>query len=841
MDKNRSRFGLMLAASWAAVLWERALAAFFPALLVGGVFLIAVKSGVLLGLPAAVRYGVSGLFGLAFLAALVRGFRVKLPSDADASAWLDGRNPDGHRAAAAWLDKLPGAEAAGPERTIWDAYRARVEARLSGYRLGLPHSPLRDLDPYAIRNAVALGLIATWLVAGVPIATRVAELAKPPVNAAAVASLDVWLSPPAYTGKPPILVTGAAKANTDPQGVDKPFQAPQGSKLTARVSNVSAATVEITPSAGGPVRSVDFKIDSAGNGEAHAVIDASGRIAVKEGAATLGAWSVAVIPDAPPEITIAEPIEVTGKGQMAIGWTASDDYGVSSIKSKIALAPQPADGAAVDAASPFLKKAPQFDVALQSLNPKQAKGKAFQDLTENYWAGLTVDMAFVATDQAGQTGTSNVVRIALPERAFTVPLAQALAEQRTVLIRTPGKKQQVVRTLAALMAWPEDIFPSSGAYLAVQEVTSNLYEAKTDEEIGHGIDALWKIAVGIEDGNVDQSLQDLEAARRALQKAIAEGAPPDKIAELTQKLREAMNKYLEAMRQQMMDKLRNGQAQNQQQQQQGQELRQQDLQKMLDNIENLAKSGSKDAAQQLLSQLEEMLKNLQPQMSQQNGDQQGPMGQMMDQLGQMMREQQKLMDETFRMQGQQGQQGQDGQQQQGQQGQQGQGRQGEGRSGDQLSQDQQGLGQTLEEMLRQFGEMGMDSPQGMNRAGKAMRDAAEALKNGDKDSALQAQNDALQGLREGARSMADQMMQQGQGEQGRYSRNGRSKGDDRDPLGRPMPRTGEDYGPDQNMVPGEAAVERARRILEYLRNRAGEANRPKVEMDYFDRLLQGLY
>ena len=100
----------------------------------------------------------------------------------------------------------------------------------------------------------------------------------------------------------------------------------------------------------------------------------------------------------------------------------------------------------------------------------------------------------------------------------------------------------------------------------------------------------------------------------------------------------------------------------------------------------------------------------------------------------------------------------------------------------------------------------------------------------------------MQALREGAQSMArDMMQQQGTGNQGNYGRHGEARGDDRDPLGRPMPRSGEDYGPDRNMLPGEAAIEQARRILDYLRNRSNEPNRPKVELDYFDRLLRGLY
>jgi hypothetical protein len=89
--------------------------------------------------------------------------------------------------------------------------------------------------------------------------------------------------------------------------------------------------------------------------------------------------------------------------------------------------------------------------------------------------------------------------------------------------------------------------------------------------------------------------------------------------------------------------------------------------------------------------------------------------------------------------------------------------------------------------------------------------------------------------------MAREMMQQGNGQQGNYGRHGEARGDDRDPLGRPLPSRGDDFGPERDMLPDEAAIERAREILEYLRNRANDANRPRLELDYFDRLLRGLY
>ncbi len=121
----------------------------------------------------------------------------------------------------------------------------------------------------------------------------------------------------------------------------------------------------------------------------------------------------------------------------------------------------------------------------------------------------------------------------------------------------------------------------------------------------------------------------------------------------------------------------------------------------------------------------------------------------------------------------------------------------------------------------------MEAPQGMGRAGRSMEDAAGALARATATRTLQSQNEALQGLREGAApdGRADDAAA-GCGPAGPCGREGPLARDDRDPLGRPLPRTGEDYGPDRNMVPGEAAIERARRASSTtMRSRSGEPGR----------------
>jgi uncharacterized protein (TIGR02302 family) len=294
-------------------------------------------------------------------------------------------------------------------------------------------------------------------------------------------------------------------------------------------------------------------------------------------------------------------------------------------------------------------------------------------------------------------------------------------------------------------------------------------------------------------------------------------------------------------------------------------LRESDLQRMLDQIENLAKSGAKDKAQELLSQLQDMMNNLQA-MRQQPGQQgqqgqQGEMRQQMDKLGEIMRRQQEMMNETFRLdQMQRGQQqGQNGENQQQQQGQGQQGQQ-QGEQGQQGQQGQQGRGMTPEELaeaLRQLQEgqgqlqgdlnelmkslegMGMQPGEGFGDADDAMGEAGKALGDAQGERAVGEQGRALEALRRGAQDMMQQMQQAMRGDQGGAEEGGRARNSDRDPLGRPpASRRGPFDETSREMLPGEIDVQRARQILDAIRKRLGNALSPQLEREYLERLLE---
>ena len=113
--------------------------------------------------------------------------------------------------------------------------------------------------------------------------------------------------------------------------------------------------------------------------------------------------------------------------------------------------------------------------------------------------------------------------------------------------------------------------------------------------------------------------------------------------------------------------------------------------------------------------------------------------------------------------------------------------------------------------------------------------ASRAIRQGDLETATREQGRALEQLRQGAQQMARQMLQRGQRRFGMGQ--GRSGDVPRDPMGRPQRSEGPDLGSSVK-IPEEIDMQRAREILEELRRRAGELNRPMIELDYIERLLE---
>ncbi|MFT3988506.1 TIGR02302 family protein [Aestuariivirga sp.] len=819
---SRARLALAAEALWALLLWP---------LLIAGLTLAFIFSGLPAWLPPALRLAILILAAIAFAVSLwpLRHFR--WPTEKQAMRRVEMQSGLTHRPVSSADDQL-----AEGNLALWDVHRKRELARLTDLKAGAPRSRWSALDPKALRLPVALALIASVVLGpGTPRRNFADALAFTRPAAVPGQMLDAWLKPPAYTAKPPILLTSPAMV--EHLRAEPELTVPENSVLTLRLSQAKAPELTLTdPETGAPLKGIVPKTQTGATGyQAEVKLTRPALISLTDNGNTVAQWRILLTPDRAPTITMTELPSGDSSGTTTVKWKAEDDYGVTGITADISLSDDQDDGYGIDGNGIFLYDPPKFPIVMRKSAAKTETGTSSANLAEHPWAGFMVEMTLTATDAAGHRVDSEIRRFRMPERIFTKPLARALIEQRRHLIVKPEENGQVAQMLSALVEYPQGLIDRSGDYLAIAAIISRLNAAADQDDVDVAVNLLWQAAVGIEDGQMASAKAELEAARKELEQALAEGAPPERIAKLMDKMRSAMDRYMKSMREEAQ---RNGQ-QDQGGDRQNQNLKMvtpQDLQKMLDMIDRLAQSGANDAAKDLLAQLDDILRNLQmvPQQGQAQNGQNDPLNNMLDQLTDLMRRQQKLMDQTQRMpeQGDGGITDQPGQEP---------GNKGGQPSPNDLAGQQGALGDLLDQMMREMGRNGMSPPQSFGDAGRNMKGAEGSLRGQDRDQALGQQGEALSQLREGAKGLAQQLRQRGQGQQGSQGRDGEARGDDTDPLGRPNRSNSPDTGPDRNILPTEQALRRAREILDALRSKVGEQGLQPIERGYIERLLRGLY
>jgi uncharacterized protein (TIGR02302 family) len=842
-----------------AIAWERAWPHLARLLSVIGLFLVLSWAGLWLALPFLARAMGLGLFVLLALAAASPLIWFRWPSRQHALSRLDRGSGISHRPATTLTDTLSTQDPVA--LALWQAQRERTLAAIKRIRAGLPSPRLVIHDPWALRALVAITMAAAYIAAGDERTMRVAAAfdwngVLSPVNI----RVDAWVTPPLYTGKPPIILSAANKEATLP--TTGPLPVPVGSTLIVRSSG---GTLDVV-SGGGVSEAAPTEQAPKGTNEKHFTIAGDGTVHVRAPSGQ-APWKFTAVADRPPTISLAKDPERQARGSLQMAYKIEDDYGVTEAQAHFAARPAEAPkNAQTSAQAPRpLFDPPQFGLVLPNARTRNGVGQTVKDLSEDPYAGADVALTLTAKDEAGNEGHSEPFNMRLPERLFTKPLARALIEQRRILALDANKNAEVYDALDALLIAPELFMPEeTGHYLGLYNVARELEAAHTDDALRVVVASLWGLAINIEDGDITDVDKALRAAQDALKQALERGASDEEIKKLSQDLRAALDNFMRQLAEQMRN---NPQQLARPLDPNTKMLRQQDLNNMIDRMERLSRSGDKDAAKQLLDQLAEMLENLQMAQPGQSGD--SDMEQALNELGDMIRKQQQLRDKTFKQgqdsrrdrsrgkqqgdqnmgdlqqdqqnlrdrlkqlqqelakrglsQSQKGQRGQKGSQgqQQGQQGEQGQqGDQGQGDQGDQADQ---------------------DDGDNLGAADNAMGDATGKLGDGNADGAVDSQGRALDALRKGAQSMADAMQQgdgDGQGD-GPGDRMGRQQNgsNQTDPLGRPL--RGREFGDElSKMIPGEIDVQRARRILEELRRRLGDPNRPQIELDYIERLLK---
>ncbi len=817
-----------------ALLWESVWPVLVSLISAAGIFLALSWAGLWISLPPYARIIGVALFALLVIAALVPAVRIRMPGLRDAVSRLDRTNIAAHRPATALTDKLATKSEDPMAAALWRAHLQRTAEAAKNLRAGVPQPKLALRDPFALRAAILLAVVATFFIADTDRNRRlIAAFDWTGALTPRLYRVDAWITPPVYTGRAPVLLAGIRHDEAAPGEVPQ-VSVPVGSILIVRGTNLAALDLVVD---GNLQEQPNQNPDAAKTGvERHFKITEDARLTVKGLPVGEAKWSFRAIPDRVPVIELSKDPEITGRNALSLSYRMDDDYGVTAAEAQFERVIPFVPHAQPNALPPRpLVLPPNFALSLPQARTKNGAGQTAKDLTEHPWAGAAVRLTLVARDEAGNEGKSEPRQTRIPMRSFQKPIARALIEQRRELAFDANARGRVQAALDALMIAPERFTPEANVYLGLRTASTRLKIARTDDDLRGVIDYLWEIAVLIEDGTLSDVERDLRAAENALRQALERNASDEEIKKLMDQLRAALDRYLQALAEQQ--RRDNNNTNLERPDPNTRVVRPQDLKNMLDQIERMAKNGDRQGAQKLLDQLQSLMENLQknrrqagPQQNQNNP---------LDQLGRMIQEQQRLRDRTFR-------QGQDNRRQQQDQGQQKNNQMG------QLQQGQGDLRQQLERMLEQLRKRqqgqgqgegdeqgpGKDAADALNRAEQAMRDAENSLGQGDADGAVESQGRALSQLRRGAQAMADAMQQGGPGDGPGFPEGPEADSAERtDPLGRPV--RNREFGDDYTVkVPDEIDTQRARRVLEELRRRLSDPSRPRLELDYLDRLLQ---
>jgi uncharacterized protein (TIGR02302 family) len=828
-------------ARW-TIFWERLWPVLTGLATAIGLFLALSWLGLFLWLPPLGRAAAVIVCAGIAAAAMFPFAWLRIPGVRDGLSRLDRRSGLRHRPATTITDDLAVTSKDPYSLALWNAHVERTLDAARALKAGWPSPRVSRRDPYALRALVLIACVATFFAAGSERWKRIAVAFDwHGVVLPANFRVDAWVIPPAYTGKPPIVLPGMHPGETAALQGNGIVAVPVNSTLVVRATGKLNLDVSGT---GGVTPSKEAVHAPAGTEEHRFTISATGSATLR-GIGDDLTWAFNAIPDKPPTIELTKDPEQQNRGSLLLSYRLEDDYGVSEAHATFARKAE--DGEQGEAPHP-LYGPPDFALVLPQARTRNAVGQTIKDLTDHPWAGADVAMTLIARDEGGNEGHSEPFAFRLPERVFTKPLARALVEQRRDLALDANARPLVITALDALALAPEKFEPDAGIYLGLRGIFWSLVRAKSDDDLRETAARMWSMAVQLEDGDITDAQAALRNAEEALRQALERGASDQELKALMDQLRAAMDRFMQALAEQ----LKNSQQLARPLNPNSHVLSQRDMQNMLDRLENLARNGAKDAARQLLQELQQMMENLQMAQPGVEGDEGDDMMSELDDLGDMIHQQQDLRDRTFR-EGQQ--QRQQGQQRGGQSKPGGQPNPQPGNSMGELRQGQQALHDRLKKFLddlksRGFGQnqqgqqgqqgQGQDQLDQFGRAGEAMGEAEGELGDNNTDSAVDSQGRALDAMRKGAQSLAQAMQQQmGQGNNpGRIGRLGQSRAQqDTDPLGRPL--RGRDYGDDVTVrVPGEIDVQRARRIIEELRKRFGDFSRPQEELDYIERLLK---
>lgn len=784
-------------------LWiERAWPALCPAVIGTCLFLAAAVTGLFELLPGLWHLFVLVSGGLALGWLYYIGIRaLSVPSRLQLVRRIERDSILEHRPLTSVDDRLALGESDPISSVLWEEHRRRLQGGSATLRVGPPLLIMRWRDPLRLRFVSPFILILALGFAWHDTPERLLAALSPDLSSLRppMPSVQVWLTPPPYTKRPVVLLENVPPAEGDNIA---PVTVPAGSTILALVQGGWN-----TPSliAGNSV--ILFEKQNETDWRLEDSVLTAPSLRVEQDGRTVGEWPVILRVDRPPTIVMTQPPVTDSRGRFKVSFEAKDDYGIEKIEASVRLAASPDE------------KPVTVSLSVPPNRPDAMKSASWIDLASHHWVGQLVTVRLTAWDEAGQEAFSESQSLILPERTFTDSAALKVIAQRKALMKDLENANKIVLQTLRIYARSEDIHRNRPTIsLALAVASSRLLHDRSGEGLDSVLSLLWDTAVALEDGFLGDTARTLEQARRNLEDALAATMSDEEILVRIDRLEQALTNHLRTMMQTMQqqgvnpdDALVSGTEGTD-------SINMSELGETLQQMRSLSQMGAREAAQEALSRMNDMLESLQnarpaPPMSAEERDARQAMQEMKD----IISRQRALIDETFAVNRQQMpltlEQTRN------------------------LRDKQSTIRQALKSILKRL-ENGFiqQVPENFFQAEGSMQDVEKNLRQGNVREAQSLEEEALELLEKGVQE-GQQRIARASGKRLRLmfgAGTGGSYGKSRDPLGRPMKAS--DDG--STHVPSQSDVQKARQILEELRGRAGDFNRPEDERGYLNRLLK---
>ena len=315
-------------------------------------------------------------------------------------------------------------------------------------------------------------------------------------------------------------------------------------------------------------------------------------------AAAISTWTFTAIPDRAPTIALTKEPERQARGSLLLDYKLEDDYGVVDAQATFALKDEPSDRR--QAAASAVRRAGIRAGAAAGAHPQRRRRRPPRISPSIPGPAPRSTMTLVARDEAGNEGRSEPIEF----DAAGAHLRQAAGARADRAAPHPRARRRrasrcVLTALDALTIAPEQFTPETASISACARSTCDLAQRQERRRAARRGGA----AVG--DGGAARGRQRLARpsrrcaqAQEALRQALERGASDEEIKKLTDELRAALDKFLQALAEEMRK--------NPQQlarpldPQYAHAAASRICKSMLDRLEQLARSGDKDAARQLL-------------------------------------------------------------------------------------------------------------------------------------------------------------------------------------------------------------------------------------------------